>query len=544
MKTIKPILAGIMLLSLSYTSVKAQTKGNGNVTTQERQVGSFDAIKVGCAINLFVSQGNAQSVKVITDENLQNKITTKVSNGTLSLNCDNVQNATKMDIYVTAVNINSIDASGAAKVTGETTLKSDVFGLYTSGAAKTTLTIDANILNNETSGAANNNITINAKTVNTEISGAGNMTLKGKAEEHSTEVSGAGNLKALEFITDISEAEVSGAGNAKIMARKMLKADLSGAGSITYFEKDNLKKISKQGEYQITFDGMDNVQSIIIEDENYEPDDDGDVTVDFNNGTVKVYEGDDSVTVVLNDKRIVVVTDDSVRVNIGQRDVVIGDDGVKIKKNPKKQKFNGHWAGFELSVNGLLNEDRLIDYPAGYEYLDLNYSKSTGVNINFFEQNINLAKQHLGLVTGLGITWNNYRFAKNVVLTDDGKLDGYFDTDPSRSYEKSKLTVSYLRVPVMLEYQTNSKMKANSFHVSGGVVGAVRLGSHTKVKVNNAKMKDKGDFYINPFKVDAIAKIGWGVINLYGTYSLTEMFRHDKGPVVYPFEVGITLAGF
>ena len=87
-------------------------------------------------------------------------------------------------------------------------------------------------------------------------------------------------------------------------------------------------------------------------------------------------------------------------------------------------------------------------------------------------------------------------------------------------------------------------MKSNSFHVSGGVVGGVRIASHTKIICNGAKSKSKGDFYINPFKVDAIAKIGWGVINLYGTYSLTEMFRHDKGPVVYPFEVGITLAGF
>lgn len=547
MKTIKMVLAGMMLLTLTYSGVKAQTKGNGNITTQERQVSSFEAIKVGCAINVILSQGDQQSVKVTTDENLQSRITTKVTNGTLHLNCDNIQNPTKMDVYVTAVKLNNLDVSGAAKVTGETPLKgSETFGLYTSGAAKTNLNIETVIFNNETSGAANNVIDLVAKTANTEISGAGNMTLKGTAEQHNTEISGAGNLKALEFVTDFTVAEVSGAGNAKIMARQQLKADLSGAGNLAYFDKDNIKKISKQGEYQITFDGMDNVKSVIIEEDIDVDSDADDVSVDINGDAWKVYENDDSVTVILNDKRIVVVTDDSVRVNIGQRDIVIDDDGVKIQKHTKKPKFNGHWAGFGLSVNGLLNQDHMIDYPEGAPYLDINYNKSSGVSLNFFEQNVNLYDQHLGLVTGLGVTWNNYRFAEDVILTDDGKLDGYFgeDVNPDQSYQKSKLMVASLRIPLLLEYQTNGKMKANSFHIGAGAVGQVRMWSHTKNEINDSKTKNKGDFYINPFIVQGMATIGWGFINLYGTYSFTEMFRNEKGPEAYPFEVGITLVGF
>jgi hypothetical protein len=537
MKTLKLALAGMMLLTLIISSVKAQTKGNGNVTIQEREVSAFDAIKVGCAINLIVSQGDQQSVKVQTDENLQGRIITKVSGGTLNLSCDNVNNATKMDVFVTAVKLTKLEASGASKVTTETTLKSDDFGLYLSGAAKATMNIETGTFTNETSGAANCTLTLVAKTANTEISGAGNMIMKGTAGEHTTTISGAGNLKALEFITDYTTADVSGAGNAKIMARKQLKADLSGAGSLTYFDKDNLKKIAHQGEYQMTFDGMDNVKSVIIEDQNDKDQSDS--------KTWNYSDNQDTVTVTLNDKKIVVVTDDSVRINLGQRDYVISDDGVKIQKHNHKPKFNGHWAGFELSVNGLLNSDNVADYPEGAEYLDLNYNRCTGVNLNFFEQNINLYAQHLGLVTGLGVTWNNYRFANdNTILTHDGELSGFLDTNPDKNYEKSKLTVAYLKIPLMLEYQTNAKMKTNSFHIGGGVVGDVRMWSHTKVKFNGTKAKDKDDFYLSPFKLDAIAKIGWGYINLFGTYSFTSLFRTNKGPEVYPFEIGITLLGF
>ncbi len=546
MKTIKLTLAGIMLLTLAITSVKAQTRGNGNVTTQERQVSDFNAINVGCAIHLYVSQGDQQSVKVETDENIQNKIITKVNNGTLNLSCDNIKDATKMDIYVTAVNLSKIDASGASKVTGKTPLKNEEFELYVSGAAKATLDIETGTFINETSGAANATLNLIARNAKTEISGAGNMKLKGSAEKHTTEVSGAGNLKALEFVTNNTDADISGAGNASVMARHQLKTDLSGAGNLSYFEKDNIKKISKQGEYQFTFDGMDNVKSLIIEDDkDADRDTDDRESVDINHGGAwNVYENDDSVTVIINDKRIVVVTDDSVRVNIGQRDLVVTDDGVRFEKRDKKPKFNGHWAGFGLSVNGLLNQDHMIDYPEDAPYLDLNYNRSTGVNINFFEQNVNIYNQNLGLVTGLGVTWNNYRFADNVILTDNGELSGRFDETPGYNYQKSKLMVASLRIPLMLEYQTNSKMQTNSFHIGAGALGQVRMWSHTKNEINDSKSKNKGDFYINPFIVQGIGTIGWGIINLYGTYSFSEMFRHEKGPIAYPFEVGITLIGF
>lgn len=550
MKTLKITLTGILLLTLIYTSVKAQTKGNGNVITQERQVAAFDAIKVGCAIQLYISQGEKQVIKVETDENLQNRITTKVSNGMLVLDCDNVQNATKMNVYITAVSLSKIEASGAAKITGETPIKNKPsFDLSISGAAKTTLTVETDKFNSETSGAASGNISVTALEANTEVSGAANITVKGTANVHHTEVSGAGNLKAMELVTDVTDAEVSGAGNAKIMARQQLKADLSGAGSLSYFDKNEIKKISDHGEYVITFDGMNNVKSIIIEGEEVsdaDTDTDEEKVIINKGGAWNVYEDDDSVTVILNDKRIVVVTDDSVRVNIGQRDIVINDDGVKIEKSCKKPKFNGHWAGFGLSVNGLLNENHMIDYPAGYPELDINYNKSTGVSVNFFEQNINLANQQLGLVTGLGVTWNNYRFDEDVILTTDGKLDAYYAgaVDPTRDYQKSKLMLASLRIPLLLEYQTNGKMKTNSFHVGAGAVGSFRMWSHSKNEIDDNKTKGKDDFYINPFIINGMATIGWGIINLYGTYSFSEFFRHDKGPVAYPFEIGITLVGF
>jgi hypothetical protein len=57
-------------------------------------------------------------------------------------------------------------------------------------------------------------------------------------------------------------------------------------------------------------------------------------------------------------------------------------------------------------------------------------------------------------------------------------------------------------------------------------------------------MKNRDDFHLHPFKMDATARIGWGWINLFGTYSLTSLFKEDKYPELYPFTAGITLTGW
>jgi hypothetical protein len=540
MKTLKTNLFAFVLVLFPSFILVAQDKGNGNVIKQERDVAVFDAINVGCAINLFISQGDMQTVSVETDENLQNRIKTKVSNGELILSCDNIRNATKMDVYVTVQKLYKLDANGAAIVKGQSQITSDNIKILASGASKITLDIVSKSLFCDASGASKANLTVKADEVTDEVSGAANLKITGIAAKHKTDVSGAGNLKSMEFVTDNTDAEVSGAGNASVMARKQLKVDLSGAGSLTYFDNSEVKKIGKTGEYVFSFSGMDNVKSVII-DENEKKD-----QSENEKAVISAPDEDGNVEVTIDNNKIVVVTDDSVKVKLGDNSIVVDEDGdVKINHNKKKDKFNGHWKGLELGVNGYLTPNNDFEYPADYKLLEQKYQKSINVNLNFLEQNVNLINNHLGLVTGLGLSWNNYRFENDVRLGQrDQKLELFTDTTAGLSYKKSKLVNTYLTVPLMLELQTNRKAKANSFHISAGVVGGWKIGTHAKYVYDNGsiqKDKDRSSFYMNPFKVDAIAKVGWGVLNLYATYSLTPMFQKNKGPELYPFSIGICL---
>ena len=57
-------------------------------------------------------------------------------------------------------------------------------------------------------------------------------------------------------------------------------------------------------------------------------------------------------------------------------------------------------------------------------------------------------------------------------------------------------------------------------------------------------VKNHNSFYLQPFKFDATVRFGYGIINLFATYSLNTMFQSGRGPELYPVTAGITLVGW
>jgi hypothetical protein len=236
----------------------------------------------------------------------------------------------------------------------------------------------------------------------------------------------------------------------------------------------------------------------------------------------------------------------------------------------KRNKFNGHWAGIELGWNGYVNSDFNMTFPANEQYLNINSARSMTVNINPFELNLNIAKNHFGLTSGLGLSFNNYYFSNSTLLIHDStSLVAYKIVDQNgknADMRVNKLTETWLTLPVLFEYQTNARIRMNSFHVALGVVGGLRICSYTKqsfysrnttyflqddngktvgtVYVDEHPTRTHNQYHLNPFKVDATMRVGWSFLNLFATYSLTPMYQKNQGPELYPWTVGITLLGW
>ena len=246
---------------------------------------------------------------------------------------------------------------------------------------------------------------------------------------------------------------------------------------------------------------------------------------------------------------------DTTSIRIGRRNIEIIEGKsrtyVNVTKEEKwenghkwRKEFNGHWSGLQLGVNGLYDTDYSMYENPEDEFMDLNQSASLEVNINFVEYNISLKDHRIGIVSGLGLSWNNYKFDNS--LTIDKMEDGLIhpiDIEEN-NFKKSKLMVSYLTLPLMLEVQIPVNGHSNSLFISGGMVGGLNIGSHTKVKNDHSKDKDRGSFNINPFKYSAIAQIGLRNFSLYATYSFSSLFKDGKGPEMYPFSIGLSLINF
>jgi len=250
--------------------------------------------------------------------------------------------------------------------------------------------------------------------------------------------------------------------------------------------------------------------------------------------------------------------DDSVKIRVGRKTMVVtdGKHGSKVafdqlddqgfkKWTGHSTKFKGHWSFFEMGVNSFAN----VDY-AGYaipgtssyhgsNYLDINHNKSLEVNINLLKYSIGLQKNHrdIGLVTGLGLNFNDYRFSNGFTIRNQ---DGYIVPIPisEPNLQKSKLSTGYLTVPLLLEFHVPN---GSGLWISMGVIGGLKMGSHTKVEINGTKNKDHNDFNINPFRGGSTVRLGYKGFNIYGTYYWTPFFKDGRGPSMDPITIGIGL---
>jgi len=213
-------------------------------------------------------------------------------------------------------------------------------------------------------------------------------------------------------------------------------------------------------------------------------------------------------------------------------------------------KFEGHWSGVELGINGFAQADYSM-YPVSENHFldnDLIRSNVLSLNILQYSKGIQQTRNNIGLVTGLGLSFQSYHLDNNTTISVDEnrKIHPsvlYFD-----SSQKSKLSSLYLEVPLLLEFQIPISHYSNRLYFSAGLTGAKRLETHTKVKYHKngkrEKLKSPGDYSINDYKVAASLRVGYRWVNLFASYDLEPLFENRRGPKLHPFSAGIKLISF
>jgi hypothetical protein len=195
--------------------------GSGHVITETRKISGINAINVEYPAKVVITQGNTESLKVESEDNLMPDLKTQVKNGTLEIfykqTKDRHVNPTKpIVITIVVKDLTRADFSSAGE------LKVD--GLKTDG-----LDVDLN-------GAGNLELNdINVKKLSVNLSGAGSMTASGIADELDVNISGFGDFKGANLHGKTANTNISGAGSATVWVDEKLNAEISGAGSVNYY---------------------------------------------------------------------------------------------------------------------------------------------------------------------------------------------------------------------------------------------------------------------------------------------------------------------
>ncbi len=240
-----------------------------------------------------------------------------------------------------------------------------------------------------------------------------------------------------------------------------------------------------------------------------------------------------------------------------------GKDGksginIHIGKSDEKRKNNNvstNWWIMDLGFTNLTDNTNYTTAQAGsylrtlntnagsvtQNSMRLNAGKSSNVNLWIFMQKMNVSKHILNLKYGLGLEMYNFRYDRSVSYRKDPAPFVFNDTI---SFSKNKLYAGYITAPLMINIDTRPGKK-NGLTFSAGVSAGYLIASRNKqVSNERGKVKYKGDFDLEPFRLAAIGEVGLGPIRLYGSYSLNKLHRTSTGLDQTPFAFGVRFSNW
>jgi hypothetical protein len=210
----------------------------------------------------------------------------------------------------------------------------------------------------------------------------------------------------------------------------------------------------------------------------------------------------------------------------------------------KKKGFNPHWSGLGIGFANFtdLHLTQINDVGG----ISLRSENSLEYNFNIIEACHPLSqKSNWAIVTGVGMRWSRYRIEGNQYIAETDGITFLHPAPPGATISASKLNITSLTIPLLLEWQ-NRRTENIPFFVSAGLVGVVKTISSSKITykdLSNHTQKAKMDrgMNIRPISFDVLLQAGFDMIGVYAKYSPLELFENEKGPKIHPVSIGLQL---
>jgi hypothetical protein len=206
----------ITLLFSSCIFVGPSIKGNGHVTTETREIGDFNKIKVSTGLHVVLVQSDRELVTVEADENLHAAIRTEIKRNELNIFTDErIRKAKMVQLTVEFTDLDQLKSSSGSHVGTDGTVK--VKKLATTA-----------------SSGSHQSLNIVTQTFSAKTSSGAHLAVDGKAEDASLKASSGSHLKAGGLSSENCTADVSSGAHIYIDVAKDFDGEASSGGQIYY----------------------------------------------------------------------------------------------------------------------------------------------------------------------------------------------------------------------------------------------------------------------------------------------------------------------
>lgn len=195
-------------------------------------VNNFREITVSSGIDLYLTQATTESVRIVGDKELADKVLVEKDGNALRIKFKENTNWSglfrkqgSVKVYVNVKTLNALHASGGSDVFGQNTIKADRFDLHASGGSDV-------------------KINLVCKDATIQSSGGSDLNISGTAENMELHSSGGSDVYAGNFSVNYAKVSSSGGSDANVHVNKALEANASGGSDIRFSGNAEYKKTS------------------------------------------------------------------------------------------------------------------------------------------------------------------------------------------------------------------------------------------------------------------------------------------------------------
>ena len=222
------LVLGIYIPALAFNSEK----------TEIRNVKDFNAIKVSTGIDLYLTMGETEEVKVVADGEIIDKLITEVNDGTLkiyvkqNIGWNNWGNKSRK-VYVSVKELKKLDVSSGSDVNSQNTLNGESLEVKVSSGSDV-------------------NLDIHYKNFSVDTSSGSDAKIIGKTKNFEAEASSGSDIKAQDLESVICKVSVSSGSDATVSVTDELYAKASSGGDIRYYGNPQIKDINESSGGDVT----------------------------------------------------------------------------------------------------------------------------------------------------------------------------------------------------------------------------------------------------------------------------------------------------